>query len=134
MKRILFFNWLPERLSFLQRLVGYLLLWIIPFIFFEVYTLTNGQHAGIRNKLSGCLIAIPITPVSEILGFERFFAEITNKAIRRGCFYSVDDLVETIENYLKVNNEAPKPFKWTASAESIIEKVGRCRAIYETLH
>jgi transposase len=65
---------------------------------------------------------------------ERFFAEITNKAIRRGCFYSVDELVETIDNYLKVNNTDPKPFKWTASAESIIEKVNRCRAIYETLH
>jgi len=64
---------------------------------------------------------------------ERFFAEITNKAIRRGCFYSVDELVETIDNYLKVNNADPKPFKWTATAESIIEKVNRCRAIYETL-
>jgi transposase len=65
---------------------------------------------------------------------ERFFGEITNKAIRRGSFYSVDELVETIDNYLKVNNADPKPFKWTASAESIIEKVNRCRAIYETLH
>jgi transposase len=65
---------------------------------------------------------------------ERFFAEITNKAIRRGCFYSVEELVETIDNYLKVNNADPKPFKWTATAESIIEKVNRCRKIYETLH
>jgi transposase len=65
---------------------------------------------------------------------ERFFAEITNKAIRRGCFYSVKELVDTIHNYLAVNNQDPKPFKWTASAESILEKVNRCRAIYETLH
>jgi transposase len=63
---------------------------------------------------------------------ERFFAEITNKAIRRGCFDSVQELKETIENYLKVNNAEPKPFTWTATAESIIEKVNRCRAIYET--
>jgi transposase len=65
---------------------------------------------------------------------ERFFSEITNKAIRRGCFYSVAELIETIDNYLAVNNADPKPFKWTASAESIIDKVNRCRAICETLH
>ena len=65
---------------------------------------------------------------------ERFFAQITNKAIRRGTFDSVAELVETIENYLKCNNAQPKPFRWTASAESIIEKVNRCRDIYETLH
>ncbi len=65
---------------------------------------------------------------------ERFFAKITDKAIRRGCFYSVDELEETIENFLKVNNADPKPFKWTASAEAILEKVNRCREIYETLH
>ncbi len=65
---------------------------------------------------------------------ERFFSEITNKAIRRGCFYSVEELVETIDNYLKVNNADPKPFTWTATTESIIEKIDRCRKIYETLH
>ena len=65
---------------------------------------------------------------------ERFFSEITHKAIRRGCFYSVAELIETIDNYLAVNNADPKPFKWTASAESIIDKVNRCRAICETLH
>lgn len=65
---------------------------------------------------------------------ERFFAEITNKAIRRGAFDSVAELVETIEDYLKFHNREPKPFHWTASAEAIIEKVNRCREIYETLH
>jgi transposase len=65
---------------------------------------------------------------------ERFFAQITNKAIRRGAFDSVAELVETIENYLKCHNQQPKPFKWTASAEAILEKVNRCREVYETLH
>ena len=58
---------------------------------------------------------------------ERFFAEITNKAIRRGTFDSVAELVETIHEYLRVHNRDPKPFKWTASAETIIDKVKRCR-------
>jgi len=65
---------------------------------------------------------------------ERFFAEITNKAIRRGAFDSITELIETIDNYIKCHNRDPKPFKWTASAEAIIEKVNRCREIYETLH
>jgi transposase len=58
---------------------------------------------------------------------ERFFAKITNKAIRRGTFDSVAELVETIHEYLRVHNRDPKPFKWTASAQTIIDKVKRCR-------
>jgi hypothetical protein len=33
-----------------------------------------------------------------------------------------------------VHNTDPRPFKWTASAEAIIEKIARCREISETLH
>lgn len=65
---------------------------------------------------------------------ERFFAQITTKRIRRGSFDSVRELESEIKDYLRVHNRNPKPFKWTASAEAIIEKVARCRAISETLH
>jgi transposase len=65
---------------------------------------------------------------------ERFFAQITTKRIRRGSFESVKELESEIKDYLRVHNRDPKPFKWTASAEAIIEKVARCRAISETLH
>lgn len=65
---------------------------------------------------------------------ERFFAQITTKRIRRGSFSSVKELEEEIRDYLRVHNKDPKPFKWTASAEAIIEKVARCRETYETLH
>ena len=54
---------------------------------------------------------------------ERFFAEITDKAIRRGVFKSVGDLIETIERYLKERNKNPKPFVWTAPAELILKRV-----------
>ncbi len=40
-------------------------------------------------------------------------------------FHSVDELITDIENYLRVNNDDPKPFVWTASAEDILTKVGR---------
>ena len=58
---------------------------------------------------------------------ERWFRELTDKAIRRGVFHSVDDLVTAIEDYLRVNNENPKPFVWTATAEQILAKVARGR-------
>jgi transposase len=59
---------------------------------------------------------------------ERFFREITDKSIRRGVFHSVDDLVAAIEEYLRVHNNDPTPFVWTATAEQILEKVQRARA------
>jgi len=64
---------------------------------------------------------------------ERFFAEITNKAIRRGTFGSVDDLIAAIDEYLRVHNDDPKPFVWTATAEQILAKVQRARATLNSL-
>ena len=65
---------------------------------------------------------------------ERWFREITTKRIRRGTFPSVEILVEAIEEYLKHNNENPKPFIWTATVDQILAKVSRCKATLETLH
>ncbi len=58
---------------------------------------------------------------------ERWFREITDKAIRRGVFHSVPDLIAAIEAYLQAHNEDPKPFVWTATAEDILAKVRRGR-------
>ena len=54
---------------------------------------------------------------------ERWFAKITNEAIRRGSFRSVPHLRQTILDYIAANNRAPKPFVWTASADLILGKV-----------
>ncbi len=59
---------------------------------------------------------------------ERWFREITEKAIRRGVFYSVPDLVKAIHAFMDAWNGDPVPFKWTATAEKILEKVERARA------
>jgi transposase len=59
---------------------------------------------------------------------ERWFSEITNKAIRRGVFHSVPDLIAAIEDYLANYNQDTTPFTWTASAENILEKIARARA------
>jgi transposase len=58
---------------------------------------------------------------------ERWFRNLTDKAIRRSVFHSVNDLTTAIEDYLKVNNDNPKPFVWTATAEQILAKVARGR-------
>ena len=65
---------------------------------------------------------------------ECWFGEITRKRIRRGTFRSVPELIDTIEEYIRLNNEDPKPFVWTKRAEDIIKKVSNCKAIIETLH
>ncbi len=49
------------------------------------------------------------------------------KNIRRGSFPSVPDLIASIENYRKASNANPKPLTWTATAESILQKVRRGR-------
>jgi transposase len=65
---------------------------------------------------------------------ERWFGELTRKRIRRGVFKSVPDLVEAIEEFIRANNENPKPFVWTKKAEEILQKVNHCKAVTVTLH
>jgi transposase len=65
---------------------------------------------------------------------ERWFRELTGKRIRRGVFHSVKDLIQAIQEYLDTYNEDPRPFVWTASVDAILEKIGRCKAVLETLH
>jgi len=64
---------------------------------------------------------------------ERWFAELTRKRIRRGSFGSVEDLKKAIEEFLAAWNEKPKPFVWTATVESIVEKLSRCRQTLEKI-
>ena len=65
---------------------------------------------------------------------ERWFGEITRKRIRRGVFRSVTELVAAIEDYIRLNNQDPKPFVWTKKVDAILEKVGHCKAVIGTLH
>ncbi len=64
---------------------------------------------------------------------ERWFAELTNKRIRRSSFLSVPDLVAAIQQFLGAWNENPKPFVWTATVDSIVAKLTRCRQTLEQI-
>lgn len=61
---------------------------------------------------------------------ERFFAKITNEAIRGGNFLSVNDLILAIRSYLKAHNEDSSPFVWTATADRILKRtVNLCKSL-----
>ena len=64
---------------------------------------------------------------------ERWFREITDKRIRRGTFHNVKQLQQAITDYIDEHNEEPKAFKWTAKAETILEKVRRARAVLDKM-
>ncbi len=64
---------------------------------------------------------------------ERWFGKLDDKAIRRGVFQSVPDLIAAIEAYLAASNDNPTPFVWTATAEQILEKVRRGRVALQAI-
>ena len=83
---------------------------------------TAAVEAWLRRHPRWQLHFIP-THSSWLNQVERFFAKITQERIRRGVFRSVGELHEAIADYIAHHNRAPKPFCWTATADSILEKV-----------
>jgi transposase len=66
---------------------------------------------------------------------EIWFHIITQKAIRRGTFRSVKELVNKIKNFVEEYNGKSQPFMWTAAADSILAKIARlCKNISGTQH
>ena len=73
------------------------------------------------------------TSASWLNQVERFFAEITEKRIRRGAFRSVAALRKAIMDYLEHYNKNPKPFRWTATADVILNRVANvCKRINDS--
>ena len=66
---------------------------------------------------------------------ERWFGHISEKAIRRGSFRSIKELVAKIEDFVTHYNEHARPFVWTATADSILKKIETiCKLINGTAH
>ncbi|MBI3871895.1 MAG: IS630 family transposase [candidate division Zixibacteria bacterium] len=66
---------------------------------------------------------------------EIWFNPITQRAIRRGTFRSVADLIAQIDRFVQRYNPHAQPFIWTATADSILQKLKRlCEAIAGTRH
>ena len=66
---------------------------------------------------------------------ERWFAELTNKQIKRGAHRSVKALESAITEFIIAHNENPRPFVWVKTADQIIETVGKyCSCILDSGH
>ena len=56
---------------------------------------------------------------------ERWFAALTDKALRRAAHRSVRRLNDAIKVYIEINNEDPKPLAWTKTADEILASIAR---------
>jgi len=109
---------------------------------FDVHLIVDNyathKHAKIRAWLARRpRYHIHYTPTyaSWLNQVERWFGLITQKAIRRGSFSSVKQLVRKIEQFVEHYNANARPFVWTATAESILAKIQRlCSLISGTAH
>lgn len=97
-----------------------------------------GTHGTVEvkawlKKHSRFVIHYVPTSCSWLNLIERWFAELTNKRIRRDSFLSVADLAAAIEDFLAAWNTSPKPFVWTATVDSILAKLAKCRQTLEQI-
>jgi putative transposase len=96
------------------------------------------KHAKVRRWLAARpRFHVHYTPTyaSWINQVEIWFNIITQRAIRRGTFKSVRELIAKIEAFVKQYNRRCQPFSWTATADSILEKIDRlCKAVAGTGH
>jgi transposase len=66
---------------------------------------------------------------------ERWFADLTDKKLRRNSFQSTRELELAIRSYLDQHNAKPKPFVWTKTADQILDSIARyCRRINDSGH
>jgi len=94
------------------------------------------KHPGVKRWLAAHpRYQVHYTPTyaSWLNQVEIWFNIITQRAIRRGTFKSVKDLIAKIDLFVAEYNYNSHPFSWTATADSILEKVKRfCQRISGT--
>ncbi|WP_435053491.1 hypothetical protein [Mesorhizobium caraganae] len=73
------------------------------------------------------------TAASWLNQVERFFANLTEKQIGRGFHRSTQELETAITAYIETVNADPRPFRWTKSADDILNGIKRfCLATIQT--
>jgi len=72
-------------------------------------------------------VQLHFTPTcsSWISQVERWFAELQRRCLDRGVFCSLDDLTTALEDWIKLWNASARPFKWTKTADQIIDRICR---------
>lgn len=104
----------------------------------ELYLIVDNaathKHAKVQRWLARHpRFHVQYTPTSSswLNMVERFFRDLTQRRLRRGAFHDVEDLITAIEGYVDQHNRQPKPFIWTATANDILAKVSRARAVLD---
>jgi transposase len=95
------------------------------------------KHAAVRRWLTRHpRVHFHFTPTSAswLNLVERFFAELTERQLRRLAVTSVAELIAAITQYIEQRNADPHPFVWTASVRSILTKVNKANETLATLH
>lgn len=93
-------------------------------------SLTSKQHNS-----SASAKASTRTPRHEVSLVERWFAELTNKWLRRGTHRSIREPEAAIRTWIDNWNEDPKPFVWHKSADEILDTLAvYCERISDLGH
>ena len=108
----------------------------------EVHVICDNLAAHKAPVVHKWLLAHPrfhlhFTPTysSWINQVERWFAELQRRCLQRGVFCSLDELTTALEDWIKLWNEGARPFKWTKTADQIIDRICRyCSRISEPAH
>ena len=82
-------------------------------------------------------VQLHFTPTysSWISQVERWFAELQRRCLDRGVFCSLDELTTALQDSIKIWNASARPFKWTKTADQIIDRICRyCSRISEPEH
>jgi transposase len=98
----------------------------------EVHVICDNLSAHKAPVVHRWLVAHPrfhlhFTPTysSWISQVERWFAELQRRCLDRGVFCSLDELATALEDWIKIWNEHARPFKWTKTADQIIDRICR---------
>ncbi len=66
---------------------------------------------------------------------ERWFAELTQKWLKRGTHHSARELVASIRTWIQLWNDEPKPFVWHKTADEILDNLASyCQRISDSGH
>jgi transposase len=98
----------------------------------DVHVICDNLSAHKAPVVQKWLLAHPrvqlhFTPAcsSWISQVERWFAELQRRCLDRGVFCSLDELTTALEEWIELWNATARPFKWTKTADQIIDRICR---------
>ena len=84
----------------------------------------SAEQRGGTTQLNAHLCLLAVDAVGRRpYQVERWFGIITQRAIRRGIFSSIKELIAKIEQFAAAYDKTKATFKWTATADSILETI-----------